>query len=286
MKIVKGIFSVLLFPLIYLLGQVVVSAIYGAVVSIGATIKNQGAITSGEASLAEFSESLAEGMNFMIPLLISYAVVALVIFLLLRNDWSATKFWSFRGASIWIVIISICLGLGMNFAVSSAISLTGGFGIGEGYEALLSQTLGNNMWLELLAIGIIGPILEEVIFRGAVLSRMRGIMGLTWAIIAESILFGLIHMIPLQIMFASVLGLVFTLAYVWSRNIWVPIAMHIAVNSFSVLATYLPEQDLPLEASYFPLVLGIAISVPALLILHSRRIPSIRLPEPDAGQIQ
>ena len=65
-----------------------------------------------------------------------------------------------------------------------------------------------------LSIGIIGPIVEEFIFREAILGWMlRGGVNKWVAITASAIVFGLIHANPAQIPFATVIGFIFGIIY-------------------------------------------------------------------------
>ena len=84
-------------------------------------------------------------------------------------------------------------------------------------------------------IVLVGPIFEELIFRGAVLGTLRK-YGDNFAILFSSILFGFYHAIFLQIPFGFVMGLLF--GYVACRwSLRPAIVLHIIVNGLSVLLT-------------------------------------------------
>ena len=65
--------------------------------------------------------------------------------------------------------------------------------------------------LGLISIGILGPIAEELLFRGAVLGSLlqwRPIRSMPWiAILLSAALFGLVHMNPAQMPGAIAIGL-------------------------------------------------------------------------------
>ena len=50
-----------------------------------------------------------------------------------------------------------------------------------------------NIILAILGVGIIGPIIEEIIFRGLIFNELKNIMPVSVVIIAQGILFGLCH---------------------------------------------------------------------------------------------
>ena len=85
----------------------------------------------------------------------------------------------------------------------------------------------------LLYVVLIGPVFEELIFRGAIMGTLRR-FGNNFAILFSSILFGFYHMLILQIPFAFVMGLLF--GYVATRwSLRTAIVLHIIVNGLSCL---------------------------------------------------
>lgn len=102
----------------------------------------------------------------------------------------------------------------------------------------LSTALGLEMasgsqstWLMFLAVGIIAPIVEELVCRGFLLRRMEK-HGKILAIVLSSVLFGLMHENLPQIPGATAVGLV--LGYVTLEySIWWAMALH-AINNLVV----------------------------------------------------
>jgi len=91
--------------------------------------------------------------------------------------------------------------------------------------------------LRILAIGILGPIAEEIAFRGLLLFALkRTRLGVYGAIAVTSIVWSLVHTQYELPLLALLLfdGIVLGLARHFTRSIYVPIAMHITGNLFSV----------------------------------------------------
>jgi len=89
----------------------------------------------------------------------------------------------------------------------------------------------------IIVIVFVAPIVEELIFRHAMLGGMlrRGVQ--PWiAILVSAFLFGLIHMNPAQTFAAFVLGLMFGMMYTKSRSVVPSILAHMFNNSLPVLA--------------------------------------------------
>ncbi len=86
-----------------------------------------------------------------------------------------------------------------------------------------------------LTIVVVGPILEELIFRGIVLDGLLRKYSPMKAIIVSSVLFGFIHLNPWQFLGAAFFGLFSGWIYYKTRNIFLTVAMHITNNGISFL---------------------------------------------------
>lgn len=75
-----------------------------------------------------------------------------------------------------------------------------------------------------LLVIVIAPVVEELIFRGVLLQRWATKWGMRKALVASSLLFGLLHINnPVGL---TLFGLVMGLLYVRTRSLWVPIFCH------------------------------------------------------------
>jgi hypothetical protein len=83
--------------------------------------------------------------------------------------------------------------------------------------------------LGLLYICLIGPVIEEIVFRGAIMRSLER-FGLNFSIVISSLIFGLFHLFTVQAVFAFFMGLI--LGYIASRySIRWSILAHILINS-------------------------------------------------------
>ena len=83
--------------------------------------------------------------------------------------------------------------------------------------------------LSMLCVGF----LEEIIFRGLVLSRLKRGLGRVAAIIVSALIFGWLHGVPLAVAYATVLGLVFGLLTERHKSILPTVVCHIFFNATS-----------------------------------------------------
>ncbi len=94
-------------------------------------------------------------------------------------------------------------------------------------------------WLGMLALAV-GPALnEELWFRGYLGRGLLGRYGPTVGILLASVLFGLVHLSPIQGLYAVVLGVGVHLAYRATRSLWVPMLMHFLFNAQALVAVAL-----------------------------------------------
>ena len=99
--------------------------------------------------------------------------------------------------------------------------------------------LGSSMFLRVLAIGILAPIFEELIFRKFMIDRLIK-HGEFVAIFLSGLTFGLFHGNFQQFFFATFIGWLFAFLYIRTGNILHTILLHMAINlGTSVVTMYL-----------------------------------------------
>lgn len=96
---------------------------------------------------------------------------------------------------------------------------------------------------------IAAPVLEEISFRGLLLNRWGYKWGLGKALIATSLVFGILHANPVGI---TVIGLVAAILYIQTGSLIAPIALHALNNLVATFLGYFLESE-PLESSGGPL---------------------------------
>lgn len=94
--------------------------------------------------------------------------------------------------------------------------------------ALLTSPLG------LITVCIIGPLSEELLFRGGMLGSLLRSQSAWKAIAWSSFAFALIHANPVQMPAAFCLGILLGWAYVRTKSLMAPLLIHIFNNSLAV----------------------------------------------------
>lgn len=93
--------------------------------------------------------------------------------------------------------------------------------------------------LGILSIVLLAPILEELLFRGAIQGELQRQMKPWVAITVSSLFFGLVHMNPAQIPFAFLLGMIFGWLYYRTGSLIPGIVGHVLNNSVATVNMYL-----------------------------------------------
>lgn len=90
--------------------------------------------------------------------------------------------------------------------------------------------------IQALAIGISSAVFEEILFRGILFRITEEKLGSVWALVISSSFFGIAHLgNPNSTLFSAIAitieaGLLLGAAYIYSRNLWLPICIHFAWN--------------------------------------------------------
>lgn len=105
------------------------------------------------------------------------------------------------------------------------------------------QGLTHNI-LGALTISILGPVLEEVMFRGAIQGYMMRRVRTPWvAIVVAALVFGVFHLNPVQIVYATLLGVVFGWIYYRTGSLLSVIVGHVLNNSIATLTMLCFEES-------------------------------------------
>ncbi|MEG1660408.1 MAG: CPBP family intramembrane glutamic endopeptidase [Bacteroides sp.] len=89
-------------------------------------------------------------------------------------------------------------------------------------------------WVGIFSIAIMGPVLEELLFRGAITKALLQHYSPTKAILFSGLIFGVFHVNPAQVIGAGLIGLLLAWIYYKTASLIPCIVLHILNNSLSV----------------------------------------------------
>lgn len=130
--------------------------------------------------------------------------------------------------------------------------------------------------LGILAIAVVGPVVEELVFREAIQGHMHRNGVSPWtAIMISSLCFGIIHVNPAQVPFAFCMGMILGIIYYKTGNVLLASLIHIANNSTAVVEMRLLGEEIETfsyeQALGGPILTSVYIAVSAavsLFLLH------------------
>lgn len=115
----------------------------------------------------------------------------------------------------------------------------------------------------LMSVVVLGPIVEELMFRGAIFHYLEKIKAGWFPVVVSGIAFGVWHQELVQVVYAAIIGILLGYIYAKTRDIRVTITIHILNNFLSALP---PALDTPaVQAVVYKL--SIFMIVPTLMIL-------------------
>lgn len=149
-----------------------------------------------------------------------------------------------------VVLLAYALSL-----LTAPLHLSDG-GMTEQFKAMKDNVLC------LLLLTVLGPLVEELVFRAGVL---RSLLQSRWhplaAILTTAALFAVVHANPMQALPALVSGSLFGVLYYRSGSLRLPLMAHILNNTLAVLSMHFPEMESCFETwpVHWQLLLGLAM---------------------------
>lgn len=131
-------------------------------------------------------------------------------------------------------------------------------------------------WLGIVCIAVLGPVLEEFLFRGAITKVLLKKYSPVKAILISGLIFGIFHLNPAQVVGACLSGFLFAWLYYRTGSLIPSIMIHILNNSLSVgISLKYSEADTISQLLGEPLYL-ICLIASALLFLLSLKVLNSR----------
>lgn len=272
MKHLKNIFSFLYPMLLYLWVSLMVTFAVGLFIGIRAAAT--GTFMTQTETVEAISRFFA-GIN-----IIQFVILLPFFYWIIKKDNRRMDF-----GSIKLNILSFAgIGVVTSFAISTcaiANTLIGLSGIAE-YDTIfqeVSKTIfSGGLFLQILIVGILVPVMEELLFRIIIYRRVRAFYGIITGGIVSAFLFALAHGNITQGIYAFIMGIVIIYLYEKMNTGLVCILFHIIANITSILIS---EYGMFLENGLVAMVFMI-VNV-ALLICGIYGIKKYRLVKEDNG---
>ena len=217
---VKKIINVLVYPFIFMLIQTLVS--YFFVCIFNNSLKMNSVELLDYMNTSEYKQllnSFVSSRSLFVALIMFAILLPLLLFVYkkyyIKNDFKLKNL-------IEPIIFGITISLIYNIILYNFNNL---------YYFTDKFHLNNiSIFVQILSSGIIGPILEELLFRGIVYNKLKDFNKPITSIILTSILFGLMHNNIMDVIYGF--GVSFILIYLYEKykTLKAPIVMHMFLN--------------------------------------------------------
>lgn len=183
---------------------------------------------------SNFNEPQMEPLG-RIQILVAMALTALVL-LLIARFWLLFDSVSLLSVELSGEVLALGSGLGVGITVASAIAYQLWPGYRTSADIYLKMVLQPLTWVDLIWMGLLPGLSEELLFRGVMLPAI----GLnSTGVVFSSLCFGILHLSSLQqwqyVVWATCIGMVLGGSALYSGNLLVPILAHITTNLLSSL---------------------------------------------------
>ena len=132
-----------------------------------------------------------------------------------------------------------------------------------------------------LAVAVVAPVVEELIFRGLVLNRLSRAMPGWLAVALSAAVFGACHGHPVWFGYAFVLGAVFGFVALRTGSILPTILGHLVFNGIGQIFSVIPETE---EGTELLIAIGMLLLAAILLpILDRKGVGALFKPAPKAA---
>ena len=264
----RGLTDVVLYLIIFIVVQIIMmyagAGIWAGIKGEGYQATLQAASTGGNAILAALVSAFS-------------SVITLIIFL--KTKWTPltrgyllSKPW---GTLLWVALFSLGTIIPLSFLYEQL-----GIEMDENTQQIITSMM-KEPW-GYVAVGILAPLAEEVVFRGAILRTLLGIMSKKnhWvAIMISAAIFGVVHANLAQFINALLMGLILGWMYYRTGSLVPGILLHWVNNTMAyVLANIMPQSDGKLidlfhgdeKTMYYAVGFSLCIMIPSFIQLVIR----------------
>jgi membrane protease YdiL (CAAX protease family) len=185
-----------------------------------------------------FTAALTEMITKYAVLLQTVSAVIAIFFLLrmYRKDYKRRRFVfdkSKIGVPHWLLIIPA--GIFASLAGNLIMNISDIASMSESYQEAEVLLFSGPFAIQVIGIGIVIPICEELVYRGLIYMRMRQYLNVNMSILVSALIFGLVHGNPVQGIYGFLVGILFAYVYEQYGSLKAPMLAHVSANMLSLL---------------------------------------------------
>lgn len=190
-----------------------------------------------DAQILELKNAAYEMLNKNVVLISGIAaVISIPIFYrMLNKEWMKRPYRLQMLKPVYKKYIYVALvAIGLTVAFNLGVNAFELFRYDVDYARIARGIYSEPLYLQVLVIGFLMPISEELMFRGLIFERISNYGSETAGVILTSLLFGLYHGTMIQLVYAFVFSLLMIFAYKRCGSFMAPMVFHIVSNLSSL----------------------------------------------------
>ncbi len=218
----------LIYPMFMAMGvQLIVSAAAGMIIAAGVFVNT---VPTSEASMFTALSEASIRYAVLITGIACLITIPLAV-LFFKRDIKLCKITLVkkkRPAYFWPLLIAsgilTCIGSNIIITISQLEYIF------SDYKQVSESLYSGNFIIQLIVIGFIAPICEELIFRGLIYNRAKSYFGPAVAAVTSAFMFAFYHGNMLQFIYAFIIGFMMAYLYEKSGTFLTPVIFHICCN--------------------------------------------------------
>ncbi len=237
-KRIWGLFEAISFYISYCAAGTIARFLLLCVFSIyyAVSISIDHSIFNAESFFAQVTGAV-NGMPMLKVLVTNIVVVALFAVIIYARGGKFKKYVAIESASVRSVVFSAFSGAGLWLISQAVISkFFSGTTVFNEYSKHIGELMGENIVLAMFVSVIIAPVVEEIVFRGALYRAFERLSAGWIAVIVSAVLFAIAHVNPMHMAYAFVLGILLGMIRLKSKSIIPCIALHFVYNAMNYLS--------------------------------------------------
>ena len=199
-------------------------------------------ITQDQDAIWELSVQIVEALMPYTTLIegVAAAIAIPILWLMFRTDAKKERRFGiaptpkapiYKYGVIGVMSVAMCV------LVNNIFYISGLTVIDQTYAQVTEAMYSADFLVQVLCLGILVPIAEEMVFRGLMYKRLRCGLPFMQAALYGALAFAIFHGNLVQMIYGFVLGMLFSYMYEKYGSVRAPIFAHIMMNLVSVFAT-------------------------------------------------
>ena len=151
------------------------------------------------------------------------------------SEQKSLFFTHITGHSVRGICVAIALMSAAGIAFNNVLAMIEVKELSESYQMVEQAFYAADLMWELLVLGIVTPLVEEVLYRYLIFLHLKKSQGIIGAVCLTAVIFGVMHFNIVQTLYASALGMLLGALMAYYDDIRVPVVGHMAANLIVLL---------------------------------------------------